>query len=109
MNTKSILLNKPVGTNALRLLLVGVGISISGCGGNADGQLIADQQKEIARLRVENQDLLPLRKENEEVQRLRKENRNLAKLRGQAQELARLQAENEQLRGQLAKTEARSR
>ncbi|MDA1275763.1 MAG: hypothetical protein O2960_17220 [Verrucomicrobia bacterium] len=110
MKRKLILFDTCLSRNTLRLFLVGIGISISGCGGEtADSKAIADQRQEIIRLRAENQELPQLRKINEEVQRLKNENRDLAKLRGQAQELARLRADNEQLKSQLAKVQAMSR
>lgn len=74
-------------------------------GDQSDQAALADERREIERLRQENQELPKLRAENEEVQRLRKENQEIFKLRAQYQELIRLRKENEQLKSQLAKAQ----
>ena len=88
------------------LALAIAGLCLSGCSANpVDQTAMAQENAEIERLRLENQDLAKHRGDNEEVQRLKKENQELFKLRAQYQDLLRLRKENEQLKSQLAKAQ----
>lgn len=89
------------------ILTLALILGAAACSGNGPEQAeaAAEQAREVARLRQENQELPKLREENQEVQRLRKENQDLAKLRSQYQEVLKLRKENEQLRNQLSRAQ----